>query len=361
MGVAQQCLGTADIGTTAHIHCTGHMKAQIAAEPSSQPGQLRQLQHSSSVSDAVQGQRVPDTAAWVEQVLSSEFQDHASRGLVTDLYQNLNNMLHLIRSTASRRGRRRADLYRYQRLLASMHVQLPRAIAVLADRAAYLATSEAVPLGERMHAPVALMLYSSTLQAAPAALCRQLMHDEELGDGRRALESILARCVYNRMFYTKPKFVSMTCKSFILLHDAGIWAEGVRKFQMQFLGRMSTAIIRRLDIEAVVDLCALIAAYRAAPEQRRPRAWYMAMARLREIVSDSDLHLPIASRIVSSVIRMQDTLHPGLQAAVVGAARRCMTAWPLKALKPTDIAAYLEAAAQLELPVPEEAVTVRVL
>lgn len=351
-------VATAITGTSAHLRSTGHVKAHAGAELSPSMGQLRRLQHRSSTPNAVAWPRIADTSAWVERVLTSEVKDHASRGLVTHLFQSLTNMLHLIKGSASRTGRRRASMERYQQLLASLHVLLPQAIAVLAGRAAYLATSESVPLGERMHAPVALMLYSSTLHAAPAALCRQVMHEEELASGKQALQYILVRCIRHRMFSSKSKFASMTSRSFILLLDAGVWPEGVRKAQAEFLGRVSTAGVKQFDIEAVADLCSLVAAFKAAPGQRKPRAWYIAMERLKEIVSDSDLHLPAASKIAGSVARMQHTLHLGLQAAVIRTGRQCVEEPPSKAPKPTDIADYLVAAAQLQLPVPKDVVKV---
>jgi hypothetical protein len=245
-----------------------------------------------------------------------------------------------------------------------MHMKLPEAVAVLAQRASLLATGEVAPSREPLHPPVALLLYSTALHAAPSALRTQIMVEEAAPGARTAFVSILARCTQLTNVCHSPKLFSMTCKSLLLLHDCGVWGEDVRRAQAHFIGRVRTAGMKRLDLQAVTDLCLLIAAFRRGDDQRRPRAWYIAMARLREDCREDALSMgmdiPIAGRVAGSVHTMQDTLGPELQAAVVhaGCAFVAEGASRVRVIKAPDIADYLVAVAHLQLPVPEDVLKV---
>jgi hypothetical protein len=232
---------------------TGRTKAHSSVRAGSNFVQLR-YQHSSSV-DSGHKDSCPDISAWVSQVLSSEVRGEVSRGQVVHLFQTLTKLFHMIRAT--RRGKQSAHLPHRWQLLASLDQKLPQAIAVLAERTLFLTIAENVPLGERMHPPSALLLYSSALHAAPAAVRKEVLFDS---GARSALEAILARCTKHKDFCSKAKFVSMTCKSLMLLHECNAQESEVRRAQAEFLSRLRTASMNQLDIEAIADLCALMAA-----------------------------------------------------------------------------------------------------
>jgi hypothetical protein len=82
------------------------------------------------------------------------------------------------------------------------------------------------------------------------------------------------------------------------------------------------------------------------------------LARLKEVVSEHTLYLPTAGRIAASVSAMQDTLRPWLQVAIVDAGSLFVTSKSSQGVEARDVANYLEAVAQLQLPVPKDVVKV---
>lgn len=202
-----------------HFHSTGQMGALTAARLGAKAVQPNHQRHNSSSKDVFSIYQ--DTESWVGRVLAPEFQDEASRRTVTHMFRNINQLLHCISLSTHPDLHRHsmAQMQRSRQLLVSMNFRLPEAVCELADRAAYLATVEDIGPGERLHAPVALLLYSTTLHAAPPALTKYVMQHQH---ARGAFESILQKCILQRSFSHIPRDVSMVCKALILLHECGV-------------------------------------------------------------------------------------------------------------------------------------------
>lgn len=338
--------------------CTSPTDVQHA--PSVAPRGARLCHQHYSKPGSRQKDTLAEAAAWVAQVLSSGNLKEASRRVVMQLLNSLTKMLHILKSAEERL---QLDFRAGQRgeKTVAIHAQLPAAIVALIERTVYLATSENVPLGGRVHPPVALLQISSALHAAPDILQRKVMPDGSSSRVDQALRSVLKRCIDRREFHRESRFVSMTCKSLVLLHEAGICTDTVRVLQAKYLGYMRTNCVKVLDIQSVLDLCALMATFRAAPDQRRPRAWYTCLARLEELVAQEALTLPHAGKFARSAGKMQGKLQPWLQNSIIEAG--VQFAKPQSAQKKQaqarDVVQYLAGTAEMKLPIPKGVVQVR--
>jgi hypothetical protein len=340
-------------------HRMGHRQVNETAPPAF-PSQAPAAQavgrnSPSNETSLVSGYR-RDTAGWASTVMAQGFLASSTRETVTTLFKTLTHMLELMTHPASPRHQKHFLLKRSRELHLSLPKDLPGAISALAVRAANLATDPQIPLQDRLLPPIALNLYTSLLSVAPVALKLQIRDDVRAFS---ALEALLRPCSQQKRLTLDPRLASMICCSLTRLHKCGIWMRAVRKSHAVFLSQVRGPAVRGYDAAAVADLCVSIATFRTAAEQRPPRAWYIAISRIKELSGSRPILLGWAAKMAASMWQMQYTPPKALQDVIVHAGSHAAAAASCSdKVRPSNVAEYLMAVAHLKLALPTEAAKV---